>query len=57
MSIKLPGVQFSLTPLNISEAPGQLGGPLTHRDIYEEREALDESRDSESPISDVEITS
>ena len=33
-----PGVQFSLTPLNITEYEGQ-----------------DESRDSESPISDVEI--
>ena len=47
------GVQFSLTPLNISEGPG----PLTPRELYEREAALDESRDSESPISDVEITS
>ena len=47
------GVQFSLTPLNISEGPG----PLTPRELYDREAALDESRDSESPISDVEITS
>jgi len=41
-----PGLpQFSLTPLNIAEDNG---------DLYE---GHDESRDSESPISDVEITS
>merc|ERR1719270_1089834 len=37
--------QFSLTPLNIAE---------NNSDLYE---GNDESRDSESPISDVEITS
>ena len=39
-----PSMQFSLTPLNITEQNG---------DPYE---GHDESRDSESPISDVEIT-
>ena len=38
LSVSPPPVQFSLTPLNITEYEGQ-----------------DESRDSESPISDVEI--
>ena len=38
LSLSPPPVQFSLTPLNITEYEGQ-----------------DESRDSESPISDVEI--
>ena len=56
--VSCAGVQFSLTPLNISEGPRHLGGgPLTHGDLYEREAALDESRDSESPISDVEITS
>ena len=38
LSVSPPPVQFSLTPLNITEYEGR-----------------DESRDSESPISDVEI--
>ena len=62
----LAGIQFSLTPLSISD--GQHLGHMAHSDMYddtderdddirEDVEVQDESRDSESPISDVEIAS
>ena len=60
------GVQFTLTPLSLSEGNSHLShmSRMGQGDIYDDRDDIrddreghDESRDSESPISDVEITS
>ena len=53
------GVQFTLTPLSLSEGNSHLNhmSRMGQGDMYDDRDGHDESRDSESPISDVEITS
>ena len=52
--------QFSLTPLNIAEVGGANVWTLDNHKFFSRQDngdLYDESRDSESPISDVEITS